>query len=328
MAENHAMMLRIFLAFLLAFLLSVGFTKYLIKKEHQKHISQSIKDDIVYTHQSKKKTATMGGIAIFVATWLTSLICGWPFFKDRPLQALMILSVSFFCIGFIDDYLKIKMHNGKGLSGKIRFFSEIAIVLLLLLFLGYDQKSKWLIHIFSKTTWHLGALFVPFLIVLVVGSANAVNLTDGLDGLASGLMLMALAPFLLIALINKEWGIAIFLMSLIGGVLGFLCFNFHPAQIFMGDVGSLPLGAIIALVSFLLGSELLLVISGGIFIVETLSVILQVACYKTTRKRLFKMSPLHHHFEMKGMAEWKVVMVFYVVGFLLSVLATILEVLL
>ncbi len=328
MAQNKEILIKIMLSLLLSFFTSLLLTRWMIKKEQKKHISQVIKDDIVESHHKKSRTPTMGGIAIFLSSWCIFLIFGHSYLDDKRIISLLITTIFFFLLGFIDDALKIKFHNGKGLAAWIRFFSEVAFSLLLLLFLDYDQKSKWLLSIFSLTSFNLGILFVPFIIFMIVGTANAVNLTDGLDGLASGLLLMAFSPFLLLSLSQKEWGIALFLVSIIGSLLGFLCYNFHPAKIFMGDVGSLPLGAILAVTSFLLHSELILLISGALFLIETLSVIIQVTSFKLIHKRVFKMSPFHHHLEMKGYEEWKIVMIFYVIGFLLAVLSLVMEVIL
>lgn len=328
MAQSKEILIKILLSLLSSFLLSLWLTRWMIKKEQKKHISQVIKDDIVKSHQKKSNTPTMGGIAIFLSTWFIFFIFGHSYLQDKKVISLLLTSVYFFILGFIDDALKIKFHNGKGLAAWIRFFSEVAFSIVLLLFLDYEQKSRWILNIFSFSSLNLGLFFVPFIIFMIVGTANAVNLTDGLDGLASGLMLMAISPFLLLSLIQKEWGIAFFLVSIIGSGLGFLFYNFHPAKIFMGDVGSLPLGAVLAVTSFLLHSELILLVSGALFLIEALSVIIQVTSFKLTHKRVFKMSPLHHHLEMKGYEEWKIVMIFYVIGFLLAILSLILEVIL
>jgi len=169
-------------------------------------------------------------------------------------------------------------------------------------------------------------LFLPFFLIVLIGSANAINLSDGLDGLASGLSMIALTPFILISLNNGNYQLTLLLTSTIGALVGFLFFNFHPAKIFMGDCGSLALGALLGASSIILDSEIILLIAGVIFVLEAISVIIQVLYYKMTRKRIFLMAPLHHHFEKKGWAEWKVVMVFYLVGCFASILAIIIEV--
>ena len=326
MDQRIMTLIELISSFIFSFIVCFLITKKLIKKESSKNIGQVIKDDIVKSHLKKAKTPTLGGIGIFVSTWLSVLIFGYDKLTDRNLISLLIISFSFFLIGLIDDLLKIKSKNPNGLSGYIRLFLEIITVLLILNYLGYEQHSLWKISLLNIKLLPLGFLFIPFVIFVVVGGANSVNMSDGLDGLASGLVMMGMSPFLIISLVENELGIALFLMSLIGSLFAFLFFNFHPAKIFMGDAGSLPLGASLALSSFLLNKEILLLISGGIFVFETISVILQVVSYKTRKKRIFLMAPFHHHLELKGLPEWKVVMILYVVGFVLSIIATLIGV--
>ena len=326
MDQRIMTLIELISTFIFSFIVCFLITKKLIKKESSKNIGQVIKDDIVKSHLKKAKTPTLGGIGIFVSTWLSVLIFGYDKLTDRNLISLLIISFSFFLIGLIDDLIKIKSKNPKGLSGYIRLFLEIITVLLILNYLGYEQHSLWKISLLNIKLLPLGFLFIPFVIFVVVGGANSVNMSDGLDGLASGLVMMGMSPFLIISLVENELGIALFLMSLIGSLFAFLFFNFHPAKIFMGDAGSLPLGASLALSSFLLNKEILLLISGGIFVFETISVILQVVSYKTRKKRIFLMAPFHHHLELKGFPEWKVVMILYVVGFVLSIIATLIGV--
>ena len=326
MDQRIMTLIELISTFIFSFIVCFLITKKLIKKESSKNIGQVIKDDIVKSHLKKAKTPTLGGIGIFVSTWLSVLIFGYDKLTDRNLISLLIISFSFFLIGLIDDLIKIKSKNPKGLSGYIRLFLEIITVLLILNYLGYEQHSLWKISLLNIKLLPLGFLFIPFVIFVVVGGANSVNMSDGLDGLASGLVMMGMSPFLIISLVENELGIALFLMSLIGSLFAYLFFNFHPAKIFMGDAGSLPLGASLALSSFLLNKEILLLISGGIFVFETISVILQVVSYKTRKKRIFLMAPFHHHLELKGFPEWKVVMILYVVGFVLSIIATLIGV--
>ena len=326
MDQRIMTLIELISSFIFSFIVCFLITKKLIKKESSKNIGQVIKDDIVKSHLKKAKTPTLGGIGIFVSTWLSVLIFGYDKLTDRNLISLLIISFSYFLIGLIDDLLKIKSKNPNGLSGYIRLFLEIITVLLILNYLGYEQHSLWKISLLNIKLLPLGFLFIPFVIFVVVGGANSVNMSDGLDGLASGLVMMGMSPFLIISLVENELGIALFLISLIGSLFAFLFFNFHPAKIFMGDAGSLPLGASLALSSFLLNKEILLLISGGIFVFETISVILQVVSCKTRKKRIFLMAPFHHHLELKGLPEWKVVMILYVVGFVLSIIATLIGV--
>lgn len=319
-------LIELFSSFIFSFILCYIITKFLINKEISHKIGQVIKDDIVLSHLKKAKTPTLGGIGIFLSTWISVLIFGFDKIKDHYLIALFIVTLSFFTIGLIDDLLKIKQNNGKGLNAYVRLILETITVLLVLNYLGYEQHSLWKLSLLNIKVLPLGFLFIPFVIFVIVGGANSVNMTDGLDGLASGLMMIGIAPFLILALIEKQYGVALFIMSLIGSLLAFLLFNFHPAKIFMGDVGSLPLGGSIALVSFLLNKEILLLISGGIFVFESISVILQVISFKTRKKRIFLMAPFHHHLELKGLPEWKIVMVLYIFGFILSVISLVIGV--
>lgn len=325
--ETLIFIIKAFISLLCGFICSYFINKFLIISERKKSIAQAIRDDIVSTHQAKSKTPTMGGIGIVVSTIIVSLIINYNQLHDRVLISFLISLIGFFMIGFVDDYLKVKKKNSKGLSALFRLLLEIFLVMFILYFLNYDDKDKWKVVIpISHGFVSLGFLFIPLVIFMIVGSSNAVNMADGLDGLASGLVFMAITPFIVIFIEKEMYAAALFLLALDGAISGFLTFNFHPAKIFMGDCGSLPLGAVLALSALVSEQIIILLVAGGLFIVETMSVILQVASYKSFHKRIFKMAPLHHHFEMKGVAEWKVVMVFYVVGYLLSFLALILGV--
>lgn len=326
MDQEMMNLIELFSSFIFSFIICYIITKFLINKEISHKIGQVIKDDIVSSHLKKAKTPTLGGIGIFLSTWISVLIFGFDKINNHYLISLFIVTISFFVIGLIDDLLKIKQNSGKGLNPYVRLILETITVLLILNYLGYEQHSLWKLSLLNIKVLPLGFLFIPFVIFVIVGGANSVNMTDGLDGLASGLMMIGIAPFLILALIEKEYGVALFIMSLIGSLLAFLLFNFHPAKIFMGDVGSLPLGGSIALVSFLLNKEILLLISGGIFVFESISVILQVISFKTRKKRVFLMAPFHHHLELKGLPEWKIVMMLYIFGFVLSVISLVIGV--
>ncbi len=321
MAINLEIIIRVFLSFALSIVCSSFINKAIIKSEKSKHMGQAIRDDIVKTHLKKSGTPTMGGVGIVISIILVSLL-NYSFltYQDYICLGLML---SFFLIGVFDDYLKMKYHNAKGLSSSLRFTLEIMLTLVALVLLGYEQKSMWILHLFTNYIY-LGTLFIILIVFMIVGSANAVNMSDGLDGLAGGLVILCYLPFLLIALKDKNYGAAILISSAIGGNIGFLIHNGHPAKIFMGDAGSLSNGALIALLAFLLNREYLLVVAGGVFIIETLSVMIQVGYFKLTHKRIFKMAPLHHHFEMLGLKEYQVVNLFYLLGFICAFLAIIL----
>ena len=318
MAQNIEILIRVLVSLFLATLVSSLVIKLIIKKEKEKHLGQAIREDIVKTHQLKSGTPTMGGVGILIGA-VTSFFINYKFINIKTIIVLLLVS-AFFMIGLIDDLIKVKFKDAKGLDAKIRFLLEIALTLVSLVLLGYYEQTMWHLHFFNNYIY-LGILFIPFVVLMIVGSANGVNMTDGLDGLAGGLLLLAFLPFLLIALNNQDFALAFLITGFIGGNIGFLRYNANPAKIFMGDAGSLTNGSFLAMIAFLLNAEYLLLIAGGIFVVETISVILQVSYYKATRKRIFKMAPLHHHFEMLGMKEYQVVNLFYLFGFICSFIA-------
>lgn len=311
-------LLRVLASFFISASTSMFIIKLIINKEKKKHIGQAIREDIVETHKKKQGTPTMGGVGIVLGA-LIGVLLNYKYITYKIVITLLLI-LSFAIIGFIDDYKKMKYKNSKGLSASIRFTLEIILSIIALILLHYNEKTMWILHL-PNTYIYLGPLFVFLVIFMIVGAPNAVNMSDGLDGLAGGLLVLAFLPFLLVALKNNEYSIAILISSFIGSNVGFLKYNGHPAQIFMGDVGSLANGAFIALIAFLLGTEYLLVISGFVFIVETLSVIIQVLVFKMTKKRVFKMAPLHHHFELLGMKEYQVVNMFYLIGFIMTFVA-------
>ncbi len=285
-------------------------------------IRQYIRKDIVQTHQKKQGTSTMGGCMILFATTLSFILFVPHFYKDNQILAILFTFLFFGSIGLIDDLFKITFKNSKGLSVKLRLLFEIIgclVVTYLLYKFGYQKIHLPLTKIFIP----LGSFLLLYYIFVLVGSANAVNFTDGLDGLATGLMIISLLPFLLIALKQKESSIAYFIIALMGSLFAFLKYNFNPAKLFMGDVGSLAIGASYAMIAIVLKSEILILVSGFLFVIEILSVILQVAYFKISHgKRIFLMAPLHHHFEKKGLPEWKVVMIFWMIGFVSSIIAS------
>ena len=320
MAINYEVFLRVIITFIFSIVVSFLINKWIIKKEKEKHVGQAVRDDIISTHFQKSGTPTMGGVGIVLAVVLASLIN--YSFLDYKILIVLFLMLTFFIIGFIDDFIKVKYKNSKGLSARLRFSLEIMFTLVALVLLNYSQRSMWHLHLPNQYIY-LGPIFIILIVFMIVGSANAVNMSDGLDGLAGGLIILCYLPFLLVALKEKNYAASILISSVIGGNIGFLIHNAHPAKIFMGDSGSLANGALISLLAFLLNSEYLLVISGGLFILETLSVILQVGYFKVTHKRIFKMAPIHHHFEALGMKEYQVVNMFYLIGFVLAFLSLI-----
>ena len=315
-----------FIKLLLCGLLSYIFCNFIIKKYiqicKQKELRQYIRKDIVITHQTKKGTPTMGGLVIIVSTLLSFIIFNPKFYLDNKTLSLVFIFIFYGIIGLMDDLFKIIYKNSDGISGLIRLFLEI-VGCIVSIFLMVNNNISTVNIPFYDSFISLGVFVVIFYIFVIVGSANAYNFTDGLDGLASGLMISSLLPFLLIALNQKSYEISFFIMALIGSLIGFLRYNFPPAKIFMGDVGSLSVGGVFAMISIALNNEVLILISGLIYIIEILSVIIQVVYFKLTNgKRIFLMAPLHHHFEKKGWSETKVIMIFWISGFVLALITS------
>ena len=326
MATNITIFLKLILSLILSFILSVFLTKKIISISRKKKAAQ-IERQYLENHVAKKGTPTMGGLGFVLSSLITFFLVNGIEKINYSVFAVVVAYIGFFLIGFIDDYLKVKVKTYDGLKASIRILLEITLCMYVIVILkvgGFtlDRLYLPLFNGFINTTY----LFLPFFLIVMIGSANAINLSDGLDGLASGLSMIALTPFILISLNSGNYQLTLLLTSVIGALVGFLFFNFHPAKIFMGDCGSLALGGLLGVTSIVLDSEIILVIAGIIFVLEAFSVILQVLYYKFTHRRIFLMAPLHHHFEKKGWQEWKVVMMFYLIGCFASILAIIIEV--
>ena len=285
---------------------------------HRLKFGQSIREEGPKSHQKKSGTPTMGGIFLIAGiVAATLIIADW---NTEIFLALFIL-LGHFILGFIDDYLKVVRKHNQGLLARYKLLGQIIIVIITTF-----VASELLID-FNPTIWlpvvdvtiNAGKFYLVFMLFVVVGASNAVNLTDGLDGLASGCMAIAASCYAVICLLTGHDDLAIFCAATVGACVGFLRFNFHPAKVFMGDTGSLALGGAFAAVGILSRTEILLAIVGFVFVCEALSVILQVISFKSTGKRIFRMSPLHHHFELGGWSEVKVVFVFWTVGLIAGV---------
>ena len=286
---------------------------------HRLKFGQSIRAEGPKSHMVKSGTPTMGGIFLIAGIVAATLIqADW---NAEIFLALFIL-LGHFILGFIDDYLKVVRKHNQGLLARYKLAGQILIVIVTTL-----VASELLID-FNPTIWlpvvdvtiNAGGWYVPFMFFVVVGASNAVNLTDGLDGLAAGCMAIAASCYAVICILTGHNDLAVFCAATVGACVGFLRFNFHPAKIFMGDTGSLALGGAFAAVGILSHTEILLAVVGFVFVCEALSVILQVISFKSTGKRIFRMSPLHHHFELGGWSEVKVVFVFWMVGLLFGVI--------
>jgi phospho-N-acetylmuramoyl-pentapeptide-transferase len=279
---------------------------------------QIVRDDGPKSHLKKTGTPAMGGIIIAVPAVIVSL----AFSKDKDMLLVLITTMLFGIIGFIDDFLKIKNRRSLGL----RAYQKIILQLLVSVFMafvasGISQVGTEVLIPFTGKFIDLGILYIPFTVLVLISTVNCVNLTDGLDGLAGGTTVVVLGFFSVIALASKNTGLLVFAGAMIGALLGFLRFNSHPAQVFMGDTGSLALGGAIAALAVITRLPLFILIIGAIYVLEGLSVIIQVAYFKMTGgKRFFKMAPLHHHFELSGWAESKIVAVFIIASIILSLI--------
>ena len=318
----------------IVFLIGGPFIKFI--QSHK--ITGPIREDGPIDHIVKKVgTPTMGGLLILIGILFGTLL--WADLTNPYIWVLLTVSTSFGLLGFVDDYLKIKRNNSRGISSGMKIFCQIILSLIavfLLLKFGNNEHLKNLYFPFFKNLIiNLGLFFIPFSIFIIVGSSNAVNLTDGLDGLATvPVMLVALSftlicyvtgnivfsEYLQIPYITNVGETSIFCGAIVGSCLGFLWFNAPPAKIFMGDTGSLSLGGSLGAVSIISKHEIVLGIVGGLFVLETVSVIIQVVSYKLTGKRVFMMAPLHHHFEKKGWAESTVVIRFWIISIILALI--------
>lgn len=290
---------------------------FLIPKLHQLKFGQSIREEGPKSHQAKSGTPTMGGMMIILGLVVGALAAGqW----SVELGLALFIVLGHFVIGFVDDYIKVVRKHNLGLKAKQKLLGQI-IMAAMVAYFGNLPTDLWVPFVGNV---ELGSFFYVLLFFVLVGTTNAVNLTDGLDGLAAGTVSVASLCFMVVCLILGNYNLAIFCAATVGACLAFLKFNYNPAKIFMGDTGSLALGGAIASMGILTHTELLLVVIGFIFVMEAMSVIIQVISFKTTGKRVFLMSPIHHHFELKGWKETKVVHTFWCWGLLAGILGILL----
>jgi len=301
-------------------------------------VGQHVRNDGPQTHLTKQGTPTMGGLLIIAA--LVSSVLLWSDLTNKYVWVVLFATLAFGGIGFWDDYLKVVKKRSTGLRAYQKFGLQIIASFIIGFFLitysGDPAVSRLSVPFIKRLLLDLGWFYIPFVAIVVVGSSNAVNLTDGLDGLAIGLVGIAstanavivylgghkiIADYLKILFIPGSGELTIFCGAMLGACLGFLWYNTHPAEVFMGDVGSLSLGGALGTLAVVTKHELILIIVGGIFVVETFSVILQVASFKLTGKRIFKMAPIHHHFEQIGWPEAKVIVRFWIIGIILALIS-------
>lgn len=317
-------MIMVTIAFLLGVILCMLFGVPYIDMLKKRMIGQYIKEEAPENHAKKQGTPTTGGVFIIAAIIMASVITLLLAQKMTTTALITIMTLVFYSFaGFQDDYLKIKGKNNDGLTARGKLFRQIAIALLPTLFLITTNPEA---TIFSVGSWMIDLkwLYPFFAVFIITGASNAYNLTDGLDGLAAGCGVPAFAACSVISLLLGEMEIAIISATVAGALLGFLKFNKPKAEVFMGDTGSLAIGGLLGTLAVLGKFEFLLIFIGAVFVIETLSVIIQVTSFKTTGKRVFKMAPIHHHFELLGWSEKKVVIVFTIVSFILSVFAVVL----
>ncbi|MDO6460326.1 phospho-N-acetylmuramoyl-pentapeptide-transferase [Granulosicoccaceae sp. 1_MG-2023] len=326
--------LRVILSALSALLICLVFGPSLIRKLSEARIGQSVRDDGPQTHLSKAGTPTMGGAMIILAVGVSTLL--WSDLSVRYVWVVLFVTLAHGAIGWIDDYRKVMKRNSDGLPAKQKFFWQSVVALLTAVYVyathGSDGEISQVVPFVKDVSIYLGLFFIPVCYFFIVGFSNAVNLTDGLDGLAilptvmvsAALGIIAylsghavFSEYLSIPSIHGVGELSVFCGALAGAGLGFLWFNTYPAQVFMGDVGALALGAALGIVAVLIGQGLVLVIMGGVFVMETVSVILQVASFKLTGRRIFRMAPLHHHFELKGWPEPRVIVRFWIITVIL-----------
>lgn len=298
-----------------AFVLAVIMGPLLIPLLRRLKFGQQIRAEGPQSHLKKAGTPTMGGIIILLALSIAVLR-----FADKNMTTVILLlaTLGYGLVGFLDDYIKIVFKRSLGLTAKQKLFGQLILSAVICYLLVLQGHSTAVIVPYFEWSMNLGWLYFPFIVFLMLGTTNAVNFTDGLDGLLAGTSAIAFGAYTIIAMNHSMPEVAIFSAGMIGAVLGFLVYNAHPAKVFMGDSGSLGIGGGLAAVAILTKAELLLIIIGGVFVVEVLSVIIQVVSFKTRGKRVFKMSPIHHHFELTGWSEWRVVVTFWTVGILLA----------
>ena len=323
----------------LIFAFGVGFVLVLIAMPrvipflHKMNFGQVEREEGLASHKVKNGTPTMGGIVFVLAAILGTAISTLVFDIKNIFNPELILTtivlVGYSLIGLIDDALIIVKHSNKGLPPLAKLLAQIALAIIC-----YFYAMNFIPGFTSVVTIPLVDISIdfkylyPFLILIMfAGESNGVNLSDGLDGLATGLSMIAIAPFIIFSIMTKDYVLASYATAMVGALLGFMMFNYHPAKIFMGDVGSLGLGGFLAVLAILTKQELLLILVGGVFLMETLSVIIQVTSFKLRGKRVFKMAPIHHHFEMLGWSEQQVTISFWFIGFICGILAIVIGVL-
>lgn len=326
------------MAAMTTFFISVLFGSKIIRKLAQLRVCENVRQReevhaLYDLHHHKQGTPTMGGLMMVSAILLSTFL--WADIKNRYIILSLVSILWLGGVGFVDDYIKLRFRRSKGLSARAKLIGQLVLGIAMGIFVYLDPNSSTKLDVpfLKNLTLELGIYYIVFVTVVIIGASNAVNLTDGLDGLATGCILMVaisygvlsyvtghlrFSQYLFIPYIEGVGELTVLCAAMIGACLGFLWFNCYPASVFMGDVGSLALGGAIGLIAIFIKKELLLVIVGGIFAMEALSVILQVGSFKLRKKRIFRMAPLHHHFQMLGWSESKVIVRFWIIGAILA----------
>lgn len=329
---------RTALAAITALLITFIIGPWIIGRLRRLSLTQYVRDDGPKTHFRKSGTPTMGGILIILS--VVSAVLLWGDLNNKYILIMILAIIGYGLIGLTDDYLKTVRKNSRGLRGWYKFGAQIILAMFIGLLFYHDPNDLYIaklsIPFFKKWLIDLGWFYVPFSILVIVGASNAVNLTDGIDGLAIGLVGIAclangalvyisgnaiFARYLHVLHLPGTGELTVFCGAMFGAALGFLWYNSYPAEVFMGDVGSLGLGGALGTLAVITKQEIVLAVVGGIFVIETFSVIIQVGVFKLTGKRVFKMAPIHHHFEVKGWPEPKVIVRFWIVGIILALLS-------
>jgi len=330
----HYLTFRAILGALTSLMIAFIIGPLMIRKLSRKKIGQSIRELGPQSHYEKAGTPTMGGALILVAIAISTLL--WADLANRYIWVILLVTIGYGIIGFVDDYRKVIKNNSDGLSVKAKYFWQSAIGLTAAVFLYktaiLPAETQLIVPFFKDFMLDMGWLYIVLTYFVIVGTSNAVNLTDGLDGLAimptvmvaGGLGIfaylsghVAFSNYLAIPYLPNAGELIVFCAALVGAGLGFLWFNAYPAMVFMGDVGALALGAALGVLAVLVRQEIVLIIMGGVFVMETVSVIIQVASFKMTGKRVFRMAPIHHHFELKGWPEPRVIVRFWIITVIL-----------
>lgn len=329
---------RSFVAFVLSFLFSLVWGKVFIKKMRERKVRQIIREDGPKSHvENKQNTPTMGGVFIASSALVAFLVAGN--LSAKTVWPGVVVYLSYFFLGFCDDYLKVVKKNTKGVSPRYKLLWQTmtALVVSGMIYYVWEIGSTHLyVPFYKMPLFDLGVFYIIFSTLVIVAASNAVNITDGLDGLASGPIITSLGclailsyigghfeltRYLFLPYIEMAGELLPFLFAVLAAYMGFLWYNFYPAQVFMGDTGSLSVGGLLGVVSVLTKNEILFILIGGVFVIEALSVILQVGSFKLRGKRIFKMAPIHHHFEIKGWPESKVIARFWIISLIFAVLA-------